>query len=53
MRVIGVLLALGFIAAACAPPIPPTTTNAPVLLDQGPAWTDAARSSFYSQDQGS
>ena len=25
----------------------------PVMLDQGPAWTDAARKDFYSRDQGS
>lgn len=31
----------------------PATTPAVIFLDQGSAWTDAARTDFYSRDQGS
>jgi mono/diheme cytochrome c family protein len=54
---IGCCAAVVFAVASCAPPPPvrPTdlTNPQPVLLDQGPNWTQSARSDFYSRDQGS
>lgn len=48
-------LALGMTSCAPPPPVKPTNplTSQPVLLDQGPNWTQTARSDFYSRDQGS
>ena len=54
---IGCCAAGVFAMTSCAPlpPVKPTTptTSQPVLLDQGPNWTQSARSDFYSRDQGS
>ncbi|MDO9714284.1 di-heme-cytochrome C peroxidase [Paracraurococcus lichenis] len=48
------LIALGLAvgAASCTPPPRPVPLEAGTL-DQGPAWTEAARADFYTRDQGS
>src|ERR1700757_3850786 len=44
--------ALAFAMISCAPPPPKNPANVR-FLDQGPNWTQSARSDFYSRDQGS
>jgi mono/diheme cytochrome c family protein len=48
-------IALALAVTSCAPPPvqPINPISAPVFLDQGPNWTQTARSDFYSRDQGS
>ena len=42
------------ITSCVPPPVQPVIPiSAPVFLDQGPNWTQTARSDFYSRDQGS
>jgi mono/diheme cytochrome c family protein len=54
---------LGLVAAACAlqfvctPPAPaspaPSSPGQPVMVDQGPSWSEMSRSQYYTVDQGS
>jgi hypothetical protein len=53
----GCCAAVVFAMTSCAPPPPLVPANQPtfrlVFLDQGPNWTQTARSDVYSRDQGS
>ena len=53
---VGCFAALAFMNSCTLPPTAKTTNLAAsrvIFLDQGPDWTETARSDFYSRDQGS
>ena len=53
---VGYFAALAFMNSCTLPPTAKTTNLAAsrvIFLDQGPKWTETARSDFYSRDQGS
>jgi hypothetical protein len=52
MRTTLMALGIAFTLTGCAP-VRDAVTPAPGSIDQGAAWTPAARAQFYSQDQGS